>query len=73
MHFHHGHKLLHKHESHTVFILGGNWTRRETLSDWKGTNLLLTSYNKFVSSNPAEGVGFFREKKSSARLPSEGK
>ena len=28
---------------------------------------------KFVGSNPAEAVGFFREKKSSARLPSEGK
>ena len=28
---------------------------------------------KFVGSNPAEAVGFFRAKKSSARLPSEGK
>jgi hypothetical protein len=28
---------------------------------------------KFASSNPAEAVGFFRAKKSSARLPSEGK
>ena len=28
---------------------------------------------KFEGSNPAEAVGFFREKKSSARLPSEGK
>ena len=28
---------------------------------------------KFVGSNPAEAVRFFRAKKSSARLPSEGK
>ena len=28
---------------------------------------------KFVGSNPAEAVGFLRAKKSSARLPSEGK
>ena len=28
---------------------------------------------KFAGSNPAETVGFFRDKKSSARLPSEGK
>jgi len=28
---------------------------------------------KFAVSNPAEAVGFFRAKKSSARLPSEGK
>ena len=28
---------------------------------------------KFACSNPAEAVGFFRAKKSSARLPSEGK
>ena len=28
---------------------------------------------KFVGSNPAESVGFLRAKKSSARLPSEGK
>jgi hypothetical protein len=28
---------------------------------------------KFVGSNPAEAVGFLRVKKSSARLPSEGK
>ena len=28
---------------------------------------------KFAGSNPAEVVGFFRAKKSSARLPSEGK
>jgi len=28
---------------------------------------------KFASSNPAEAVGFLRAKKSSARLPSEGK
>ena len=28
---------------------------------------------KFEGSNPAETVGFFRAKKSSARLPSEGK
>jgi hypothetical protein len=28
---------------------------------------------KFACSNPAEAVGFFRVKKSSARLPSEGK
>jgi hypothetical protein len=28
---------------------------------------------KFVGSNPAEAFGFFRAKKSSARLPSEGK
>ena len=28
---------------------------------------------KFVGLNPAEAVGFFRAKKSSARLPSEGK
>ena len=28
---------------------------------------------KFEGSNPAEAVGFFRAKKSSARLPSEGK
>ena len=28
---------------------------------------------KFTGSNPAEAVGFFRPKKSSARLPSEGK
>ena len=28
---------------------------------------------KFAGSNPAETVGFFRAKKSSARLPSEGK
>ena len=28
---------------------------------------------KFVASNPAEAVGFLRAKKSSARLPSEGK
>ena len=28
---------------------------------------------KFAGSNPAEAVGFFRSKKSSARLPSEGK
>ena len=27
---------------------------------------------KFMASNPAEAVGFFRAKKSSARLPSEG-
>jgi hypothetical protein len=27
----------------------------------------------FAGSNPAEAVGFFRAKKSSARLPSEGK
>jgi hypothetical protein len=27
---------------------------------------------KFAGSNPAEAVGFFRAKKSSARLPSEG-
>ena len=28
---------------------------------------------KFAGSNPAEAVGFVRAKKSSARLPSEGK
>ena len=28
---------------------------------------------KFADLNPAEAVGFFRAKKSSARLPSEGK
>ena len=28
---------------------------------------------KFAGSNPAEAVAFFRAKKSSARLPSEGK
>ena len=28
---------------------------------------------KFAGSNPAEAVGFFGAKKSSARLPSEGK
>jgi hypothetical protein len=28
---------------------------------------------KFAGSNPAEAVGFFGQKKSSARLPSEGK
>ena len=28
---------------------------------------------KFAVSNPAEAVGFFRAKKSSSRLPSEGK
>ena len=28
---------------------------------------------KFTGSNPAEAVGFLRAKKSSARLPSEGK
>ena len=28
---------------------------------------------KFIGSNLAEAVGFFRAKKSSARLPSEGK
>jgi hypothetical protein len=28
---------------------------------------------KFAVSNPAEAVGFFRAKKSPARLPSEGK
>ena len=28
---------------------------------------------KFAGSNPAEAVEFFREKKSSARLPSEGR
>ena len=28
---------------------------------------------KFTGSNPVEAVGFFREEKSSARLPSEGK
>ena len=28
---------------------------------------------KFAGSNPAKAVGFFRAKKSSARLPSEGK
>ena len=28
---------------------------------------------KFAGSNPAEAVGFFRAKKPSARLPSEGK
>ena len=28
---------------------------------------------KFASSNPTEAVGFFRTKKSLARLPSEGK
>ena len=28
---------------------------------------------KFAGSNPAEAVGFFRAKKSSARFPSEGK
>ena len=28
---------------------------------------------KFAGSNPAEAVGFFRAKKSSERLPSEGK
>ena len=28
---------------------------------------------KFAGSNPAEAVGFFRAKNSSARLPSEGK
>ena len=28
---------------------------------------------KFAGSNPAEAVGFFRAKKSSVRLPSEGK
>jgi hypothetical protein len=31
------------------------------------------SVPKFAGSNPAEAVGFFRAKKSSARLPSEGK
>ena len=29
--------------------------------------------SKFAGSNPAEAVRFFRAKKSSARLPSEGK
>jgi hypothetical protein len=28
---------------------------------------------KFAGSNPVEAVGFFRAKKSTARLPSEGK
>jgi len=32
-----------------------------------------SGYPKFVGSNPAEATRFLRAKKSSARLPSEGK
>ena len=36
-------------------------------------NIESTLVPKFAGSNPAEAVGFLRAKKSSARLPSEGK
>ena len=35
--------------------------------------IVVRSKFKFACSNPAEAVGFFRAKKSSARLPQEGK
>jgi len=37
------------------------------------TNRRTTLVPKFAGSNPAEAVGFFRAKKFSAILPSEGK
>ena len=56
---------------------------RERIKDYTELNLLLSFGGlevecwplvpKFAGSNPAEAVGFFRAKKSSARLPSEGK
>jgi hypothetical protein len=35
--------------------------------------VVIKALPKFAGSNPTEAVGFFRAKKSSARLPSEGK
>ena len=37
------------------------------------TDLAVYMVAKFADSNPTEAFGFFRAKKSSARLPSEGK
>jgi hypothetical protein len=39
----------------------------------KQKDALITQIPKLTGSNPAETVGFFREKNSSARLPSEEK
>jgi hypothetical protein len=58
------------------------WRRMEKISwtDHVKTDEVLLRVNacwplvpKFAGSNPAEAVGFFRTKKSSARLPSDGK
>jgi hypothetical protein len=47
-----------------------NLTCVSTIYTYSGFGSLVP---KFAGSNPAEAVGFFRAKKSSARLPSEGK
>jgi hypothetical protein len=39
---------------------------------YNGPQTKLLNLPKFAGSNPAEAVGFFRAKESSARLPSEG-
>ena len=49
-------------------------TKQSTPSGFGGLEVACwPSVSKFAGSNPTEAVGFFRAKKSSARLPSEGK
>jgi len=52
---------------------GPVWKGPENLNPARIRSLDRPAEPKFASSNPAEAVGIFREKKFSARLPSEGK
>jgi hypothetical protein len=47
------------------------WNGRKCIRT--GNTFRILRKPKLAGSNPAEAVGFFRAKKSSARLPSEGK
>ena len=61
---------------HTSMVVGFIWNLTESKVDVDFGGLGVACWPlvpKFAGSNPAEAVGFLRAKKSSARLPSQGK
>ena len=60
-----------------ILFIADQWHLAKCKSCWSGFGGLGVAcwplVPKFAGSNPAEAVGFLRAKKSSARLPSEGK
>ena len=74
-------KLTHAHTGVVLlisflleFLIFGSHSKAAVLSGFGGLEVACWPLvPKFAGSNPAEVVGFFRAKKSSARLPSEGK
>ena len=62
-------KEVELHPFFTLVLDGAKWSTWSGFGGPEVANLV----PKFTGSNPAEAVGFFRAKKSSARLPSEGK